>query len=78
MSPANSDTTQGIDTIFDQDTPHSNLAWIRCECPNGSETGIPDSDIKTSAAVGLAGIYKTQLGDIYKNDGTIDNTSISF
>jgi hypothetical protein len=71
MSPSNTDTVQGIDTIFDQDTPHSNLAWIRCECPNGSETGIPDSDIKNNPPVGLSGIFKTQLGDIYSSTGTV-------
>jgi hypothetical protein len=47
MSPSNTDTVQGIDTIFDQDTPHSNLAWIRCECPNGSEQAFPTATSKT-------------------------------
>jgi hypothetical protein len=75
MSPSNSDTTQGIDTVFDQDTPHSNLAWIRCECPNGAEVGIPDTDIKNVPPTGLSGIYKCQLGDIYDSTGTITSSS---
>jgi hypothetical protein len=75
MSPGNSDTTQGIDTVFDQDTPHSNSSWIRCELPNGSETGIPDFDTKTNPPTGLTGIYETQLGDIYNSSGTITSSS---
>jgi hypothetical protein len=75
MSPSNTDTVQGIDTIFDQDTPHSNLAWIRCECPNGSETGIPDSNIKDNPPTGLSGIFKTQLGDIYNSSGTVTSSN---
>jgi hypothetical protein len=75
MSPSNADTVQGIDTIFNQDTPHSNLAWIRCELPNGSETGIPDSDILNNPPTGLTGIFKTQLGDIYNASGVITATN---
>jgi hypothetical protein len=75
MSPSNTDTVQGIDTIFDQDTPHSNLAWIRCECPNGSEVGIPDSDIQNNPPIGLSGIYKTQLGDIYDSTGAVTSSN---
>jgi hypothetical protein len=76
MSPGNSDTTQGVDSVFDQDTPHSNLAWIRCECPSGSETGIPDSDIKNNPPTGLTGIYKTQIGDVYDDTGTINFSDV--
>jgi hypothetical protein len=75
MSPSNTDTVQGIDTIFNLDTPHSNLAWIRCECPNGLETGTPDSDIQNVAPVGLSGIFKTQLGDIYNSSGAITSSN---
>jgi hypothetical protein len=76
MSPGNSDTTQGIDTVFDQDTPHSNLAWIRCDLPSGTETGIPDTNIKDNPPTGLTGVYKTQLGDTYDNIGDLASTSV--
>jgi hypothetical protein len=75
MSPSNADAVQGIDAVFDLDTPHSNSAWIRCELPNGSETGIPDFDTKNNPPTGLTGIYETQLGDIYNSSGLV--TSIN-
>ena len=71
QSPGNADTVQGIDSVFDMDTPHSNAAWLRMECPNGAETGIPDFDTKTNPPVGHSGIYGCQLGDIYDADGNI-------
>lgn len=74
MSPSNADTTQGIDSVFDRDTPHSNLAWIRVECPNGSEVGIPPFDTKNDPPTGLAGIYGCQLGDIYDASGNVTST----
>ena len=71
FSPGNSDTTQGIDTVFDKDTPHSNTAWIRVECPNGSEVGIPPFDTKNSPPNLLTGIYECQTGQIYNAAGTV-------
>jgi hypothetical protein len=65
------DPIQGIDSVFDDDTSHSNRAWIRAECPNGSETGIPDFDTKNSPPDGLTGIFECQLGDIYDNTGAV-------
>lgn len=76
VSPGNGDSTQGIDSIFDQDTPHSNCAWIRAECPNGSEVGIPDFDTKNNPPTGLTGVYECQLGDIYDEDGDIVDTDV--
>ena len=76
MSPGNDDTVQGIDSVFDKDTPHSNTAWIRCELPNGSEVGIPDFDTKASPPDGLTGIYRTQLGDIYDEEGEITASDV--
>lgn len=61
----------GIDVVFDQDTPHSNVAWLRAECPSVSEVGIPDADTKTNPPTGMSGIYECQLGDIYNNVGAI-------
>ena len=76
QSPGNADAVQGIDAVFDQDTPHSNTAWLRLECPNGSEVGIPDFDTKTNPPVGHSGIYDCQLGDIYDAEGTIVDSDV--
>lgn len=74
-SPGNGDTVQGVDTVFDEDTPHSNAAWIRMECPNGAEVGIPDFNTKDSPPIGHAGIYACQLGDIYDDAGDVSSTN---
>ncbi len=71
MSPGNGDATQGIDSVFDQDTPHSNTAWIRVECPSGSEVGIPDFDTQNNPPSDLSTIMKCQLGDIYDDTGSV-------
>lgn len=63
--------TQGIDPVFDQDIPHSNSAWIRMECPSGSEVGIPDFDTKTNPPIGFSGIFECQKGDIYDATGAV-------
>lgn len=65
------DPVQGIDPYFQNDTPHSNVAWFRMECPNGSETGIPDFDTKANPPTGFSAIIETQLGDIYNGVGAI-------
>lgn len=69
------DAVQGIDPIFDLDTPHSNTAWIRVECPNGSEVGIPDVNTKDNPPNGLTGIYECQLVDIYNSSGTVTSSN---
>src|SRR5436190_4011371 len=74
MSPGNADSVQGIDAVFDRDTPHSNTAWIRVECPNGDETGIPDPDTSTNPPTGFSTLMFCQLGDIYDDEGTITAT----
>jgi hypothetical protein len=76
MSPGNADTVQGIDSVFTLDTPHSNTAWLRLECPNGSEVGIPDPDTKTNPPVGHTGLYKCQLGDIYNGAGSVTSSGV--
>lgn len=76
QSSGPSDPVQGIDSIFDEDTPHSNTAWLRMECPNGAEVGIPDFDTKTSPPVGHSGIYDCQLGDIYDAAGTVVDSDV--
>lgn len=76
MSPSNADSTQGIDSVFTDDTPHSNTAWMRVECPNGSEVGIPDFDTKESPPTGFSGIFNCQLGDIYNSSGTVTSSGV--
>lgn len=71
QSPSNADATQGIDTVFDQDTPHSNTAWLRLECPSGNETGIPDADTKGNPPTGTKVIADCQMGDIYDDVGDV-------
>lgn len=70
------DATQGIDEVFYQDTPHSNTAWIRAECPNGSEVGIPEFDTKENPPTGLTMICKCQLGETYDATGTVNGSSV--
>lgn len=70
------ETVQGIDTIFDTDTTHSNSAWIRVECPNGSETGIPDFNTKDNPPTGLTGIYECQTGDVYNSAGAVTASDV--
>ena len=65
------DADQGVDPVFSQDTPHSRTAWLRVECPNGSETGIPDIDTKENPPTGLSTIIKCQLGDVYDDAGDV-------
>lgn len=60
---------QGIDTVFNTDTPHSNTAWMRVECPNGSEVGIPDFDTLNNPPEGLTAILQCQLGDVFDGVG---------
>ncbi len=70
------DTTQGIDEIFSQDTSHSNTAWVRFECPSGSESGIPDFDTKTNPPDGFSAIIECQTGDIYDDVGDISASDV--
>lgn len=74
QSPGNTDTTQGIDSTFNLDTPHSNTAWIRVECPNNGEVEIPDFDTKNNPPIGLAGIFDTQFGIAYDENGDTDES----
>jgi hypothetical protein len=62
---------QGIDPVFFNDIPHSNTAWIRMECPNGSEVGIPDFNTKDNPPTGFSGIFECQKGDIYDAEGSV-------
>jgi PA14 domain. len=76
MSSGNTDPVQGVDSVFDQDTPHSNVAWIRLECPNGAEIGIPDADTKNNPPTGFAAIVDCQMGDVYDDVGDVVETDV--
>jgi hypothetical protein len=74
QSTGNADPVQGVDAVFDQDVPHNNTAWLRLECPSGSEVGIPAFDTKNNPPVGHSGIYECQLGEIYDATGAVVDT----
>ena len=76
LSSGNSDPVQGVDSVFDQDTPHSGLAWVRLETPSGTETGIPDSDIKNNPPIGASFILDCQTGDIYDEFGDVEENDM--
>lgn len=76
QSPGNADTVQGIDSVFNKDTPHSNAAWIRLEAPSGSEVGIPDIDTKNNPPEGFEAIVDCQLGDIYDANGNVTSSNV--
>jgi len=76
MSPSNTDSTQGIDAVFDKDTPHSGTAWIRMECPNGSEVGIPDINTRDNPPTGFSTLIDCQLGDVYDSSGSMVSSDV--
>lgn len=65
------DADQGVDPVFTDDHPHSQTAWLRVECPSGSETGIPDIDTKENPPTGTTTIINCQLGDVYDDVGDV-------
>ncbi|MCC6329002.1 MAG: hypothetical protein IT174_10830 [Acidobacteria bacterium] len=62
------DTTQGQDTVFSTDTPHSGVAWIRATLA----TGVGDFDTKNSPPLGLSGIFRTMKIQDYDDIGDPD------
>jgi len=60
------DATQGQDTVFDTDTPHSGVAWISADL----DTGMGDFDTKNSPPYGLKGIFRTMKVEDYNSSGT--------
>lgn len=67
------DSTQGQDTIFDTDTPHSGVAWIRAALP----TGMGDFDTKNNPPYGLKGIFRTMKIQDYNSSGVEQGLSYS-
>jgi hypothetical protein len=66
QSPGMSDTTQGRDSVFDTDTPHSGVAWIRATLP----TGVGNADTKNNPPNGLAGRFRTTKCQNYNASGS--------
>jgi len=69
MSPGNTDTVQGKDTYFPNDTPHSNTAWMRFEVPSAVAVNYQDNN--TNPPEGVRFILNCQKGDIYNSTGGI-------
>lgn len=76
QSSGDSDPVQGVDSEFDLDTPHSNTAWVRMECPNGSESGIPEFDTKNNPPEGATFIVDCQTGDVYDDTGAVSASDV--
>jgi hypothetical protein len=66
QSTGMADVTQGQDTVFDTDTPHSLIAWIRAQLP----VGLGDADTTASPPDGIKGIFRTSLIHDYDTDGS--------
>lgn len=62
------DAVQGVDTVFDTDTPHSGVAWIRAELGSG----LGDFNTVGTPPVGLSGIFRTMKVQDYDSDGLPD------
>lgn len=73
QSSGMSDPIQPQDTVFDTDTPHSLIAWIRAQLP----TGLGDADTKATPPLGLKGIFRTSLINDYDNTGAETDYSYS-
>lgn len=65
QSPGMGDATQGQDAVFNTDTPHSSVAWMRAELPSG----VGDFDTKNSPPEGLKGIFRTTKVNDYDASG---------
>ena len=65
QSTGMSDPTQPQDGVFDTDTPHSLVAWLRAELP----AGLGVFDTKASPPEGLKGIFRTTKCKDYDEDG---------
>ncbi len=70
MSPGNADSVQGVDSIFTDDTPHSNTTWIRFDVPEEIESTYYDNKANPPTD-GLRLILETQKADIYDASGNV-------
>lgn len=59
------DPVQGQDPVFSTDTPHSNIAWLRAELPQG----VGDADTEATPPEGLAVIARTMRVADYNGSG---------
>lgn len=67
------DPVQGFDPMFAADTPHSCVAWIVAELPQG----VGDFDTKNSPPDGLKGIFRTTKVNDYDTSGNVTGYSYS-
>lgn len=67
------DPDQGFDILFTEDTPHSCVAWVRAELPQG----VGDFDTKNSPPDGLKGIFRTLKVNDYDTAGNVTGFSYS-
>lgn len=65
QSTGMSDPTQPQDSVFDTDTPHSSVAWVRAELT----AGLGAFDTKATPPEGLQGIFRTTKCSDYDEDG---------
>lgn len=73
QSTGMADATQGQDTFFSTDTPHSGIAWIRAELAAGSG----EEDNLANPPYGLKGIFRTMKVEDYNSSGTSTGNSYS-
>lgn len=66
LSTGMADPVQGQDAVFDDDTPHSGIAWIRAELGEG----FGDADTRNNVPEGLRGIFRTMKCWDYDAGGT--------
>lgn len=67
------DATQGQDSFFNTDTPHSGIAWIRAELAAGSG----EEDNLANPPYGLKGIFRTMKVEDYNSSGVSTGNSYS-
>lgn len=65
QSPGMGDATQGQDSVFNTDTPHSGVSWLRAALP----VGVGAFDTKKTPPEGLKGIFRTMKVQDYDEDG---------
>lgn len=73
QSPGMGDATQGQDAVFDTDTPHSGVAWMRAELTSG----LGEFDTEANPPEGLKGIFRTMKVNDYDSAGDVDGYAYS-
>lgn len=73
LSSGNDDPSQGVDTVFSTDVPHSGTPWMRFTLP----VGVGEADTKNNPPVGFQGYFKTKKINDYDRSGAIIDYSYS-